>query len=335
MLTRSELEQRSAEILIVGAGLTGMSAASKLVRYKKNVLVIDKGRDIGGRLTGTHIDTARFDKGAQFMTARDFRFRKQIDNWVARNLAIEWFRTPGDGSESHQRWRGIPDMRNLVRDLSTGVDVVTKSKVKRVLRKTGHLEVELDSGGIIAAETVLLTPPVPQCLEILKAGDIPLSIDSLRRLERITYDSCLAVMAVLDSPSKIPSPGALRLEHNVIDWISDNQQKGLSAVPAVTILAKTEFSSKYFTEPQSFGGKQLLQIAKPWLGASVVRYQVHAWRYSKPRVIHKEPFILPDNGSGLIIAGDAFSAPRVEGAVISGLEAADYILDKKKLNNRQ
>ena len=56
-------------------------------------------------------------------------------------------------------------------------------------------------------------------------------------------------------------------------------------------------------------------------------FQVHGWKYSKPQYIHDlrslELFHQPD----LLLAGDAFGGPRVEGAVLSGWDAAERLED--------
>ena len=58
-----------ADVLIVGAGMSGMAAASDLVRAGRKVLVVDKGRGIGGRMATRRVGDAVFDHGAQFITA--------------------------------------------------------------------------------------------------------------------------------------------------------------------------------------------------------------------------------------------------------------------------
>ena len=73
-------------------------------------------------------------------------------------------------------------------------------------------------------------------------------------------------------------------------------------------------------------GRRLLDASKPWLGAEVLSYQVHGWRYSKPMRVDEEPCVLATESPPLVLAGDAFAGPRVEGAALSGWAAAGAVL---------
>jgi predicted NAD/FAD-dependent oxidoreductase len=73
-------------------------------------------------------------------------------------------------------------------------------------------------------------------------------------------------------------------------------------------------------------GRLLLAAAAEWLGAGVRTYQVHGWRYSRPRVTAPEPCIVANNIPLLVLAGDAFGQGGVEGAAFSGFEAAKAVL---------
>ena len=55
------------DTLIIGSGLAGLSAANKLAKNGSNIIVIDKGRGVGGRLASRRIGEAVFDHGAQFI----------------------------------------------------------------------------------------------------------------------------------------------------------------------------------------------------------------------------------------------------------------------------
>ena len=50
----------TTEVLVVGAGLAGLRAAADLQAAGRQVLVVDKGRGLGGRLAGpTYIQTQK------------------------------------------------------------------------------------------------------------------------------------------------------------------------------------------------------------------------------------------------------------------------------------
>tara|TARA_E500000178_G_scaffold344351_1_gene392469 strand:+ start:34216 stop:34815 length:600 start_codon:yes stop_codon:yes gene_type:complete len=187
-------------------------------------------------------------------------------------------------------------------------------------------KVEFTDGGLIHARNILLTAPVPQSLEIIDRGGTYLSQDQRIRLQKLTYDPCIAVMALLEGPSKIPAPGMLVPDIDDIDWISDNMKKGVSKIPSVTIHASSDFSGTHFDEDQDEVAKKIINLSKSWLGASVKHYMVHRWRYSKPRCVDKERFMLIQHNPTLMIAGDAFAGPRVEGAFLSGCNAAEALI---------
>ncbi|NIV03763.1 MAG: hypothetical protein GWN59_03830, partial [Calditrichae bacterium] len=73
-----------------------------------------------------------------------------------------------------------------------------------------------------------------------------------------------------------------KLEDASIAWIADNQMKGISDKPAVTVHATAAFSLEHWDSNREEVGKELLQAAKPWLCSEVTNFQVHGWRYSKP-----------------------------------------------------
>jgi renalase len=56
---------QTTDVLIVGAGIAGLAAATDLHAAGRTVLVVDKGRGVGGRLASRRIGAATFDHGAQ------------------------------------------------------------------------------------------------------------------------------------------------------------------------------------------------------------------------------------------------------------------------------
>lgn len=319
----------TTDILIIGAGLAGLSAANDLQQAGHQVLVVDKGRGLGGRLAGRRIGDATFDHGAQFMTAREPRFKAAVADWIAAGVAEQWYSSYPGQPNGHPRYRGVPTMTAVAKHLAIGLDIMRATRVVTISRQQTGWLAELDNGNRVSADKLLITSPVPQTLELLKGINIP--ADKYARLEHIEYESCIAVMAILDGPTAIEAPGAIALEEGPIAWISDNVQKGVSTVPAVTIHGSGEFSAEHIDHDRTQIGQQLIDAAAQYLGsAQVTEYQVHGWRYSKPSIVDPDPCLLLSHGTDLpplAVAGDAFAGPRFEGAVQSGWAAAKMLMD--------
>ena len=74
----------------------------------------------------------------------------------------------------------------------------------------------------------------------------------------------------------------------------------------------------------------LLTEAQPWLGtANVVDAQLKKWKYAGVYVPHSDRCVVAaDMPGALILAGDAFGGPKVEGAFNSGLAAARAVTNR-------
>jgi renalase len=322
------------DVLIIGAGLAGLSAANDLHRAGLKVLVVDKGRGLGGRLAGRRIGDATFDHGAQFMTARDSRFKASVAEWIEAGVAEEWYSSYPGHPNGHPRYRGVPTMTAVAKFLATDMNVLRTTRVDSIRQGSAQdnqlWSAALDSGETVNAKALLITSPVPQTIDLLASGNIPVPADKQARLDRIDYEACIAVMAVLDRPTTIPAPGATAFDQGPIGWISDNLQKGVSKIPAVTIHGSGAFSADHYEDDKMQTGQILIDAASPYLGdAKVTEYQVHGWRYSKPSVVDPEACMLLSESTSLpplALAGDAFAGPRFEGAVLSGWAAAQSLI---------
>ena len=321
----------NTDVLIIGAGLAGLSAANDLRQAGRKVLVIDKGRGLGGRLAGRRIGDATFDHGAQFFTAREFRFKAAVEGWIKAGVAEEWYSSYPGQPNGHPRYRGVPTMTAVAKYLATNIHVIRTTRVDSIGQQGDGWLAELDNGETINTKAMLITSPVPQTIDLLATGNITVPTDKQARLNRIQYESCIAVMAILDGPAAIESPGAIALEDGPIAWITDNLQKGVSKIPAITIHASDDFSAEHLNHDRMEIGQRLIDAAGVYLGdARVTEYQVHGWRYSKPTVVDDAPCILLSETTDLpplAVAGDAFAGSRFEGAVQSGWAAAKALVN--------
>ncbi|MFN0126718.1 MAG: NAD(P)/FAD-dependent oxidoreductase [Verrucomicrobiales bacterium] len=319
--------EQTTDVMVIGAGMAGLMAAVQLQRAGRRVLVLDKGRGVGGRLASRRIDGATFDHGAQFITTRDPRFAAVLEQGRQDGAMEEWCRGFAGSTDAHARWLGKPAMSAVAKHLALGLDLHLEIPVLALRRTENHWRAETTTGRTFTAGTVVLTPPVPQSIALLDAGGFVLQPEMRTRLNAIEYKRCLAVMAVLDGPSRVPPPGGLAPADGPIAWIADNQLKGISVEPAVTIHATHAFSLEHWDRDRQESGRALLDAAAPWLGAGTRTFQVHGWRFSKPMRLDDERCVLVSQSPPLVLAGDAFAGPRVEGAALSGWAAAEAILN--------
>lgn len=315
--------------LIIGAGIAGLLAAKQLTAAGYAVTVLDKGRGVGGRMANRRFENARFDHGAQFFTVRDPQFAALVEEWKTAGIVEVWttgfptLENPSAPLDGHPRYRGVPRMTAIAKYLSASLDVHTSVQVTAVAVNNDQWHIQAEDGQAYTADTLIMTPPVPQSLALIDAGGVQLPEASRSALESIEYDPCFAVLAVLDKPSKIPAPGALQIRGEPIGWIADNKQKGVSPdANAVTIHAGPQFTRDHFDADIDEVARLLIDAAQEWLGSEPKAYQVQRWRYSQPIQAYPERCLYVDMTPPVIFAGDAFGGPRVEGASLSGLAAA-------------
>jgi renalase len=322
-------------VAIVGAGLAGLRAGSTLAEAGHEVVLLDKGRSPGGRLATRRIGAATLDHGAQFFTVRSEVFAARVDRWEAAGLVRVWCRG-FEVDDGHPRYAVRGGMNALAKRLATGLDV--RCSTLAFALRPGHdrpgqrgrerraWSAGLDDGTGVDADAVILTCPLPQAFSLM----ITAAVELPTPLRGTDYDRTLTLLTVLDGDPSVPPPGGVQQPGEPFGFIGDNRAKGVSTVPAVTFHATPAWSLEWWDRPAAEAEAALLEAAAPWLGpASVVAAQLKRWRFATPQAIWPEPCWAAADGPGpLVLAGDAFAGPRVEGAALSGLAAADALLSR-------
>lgn len=321
------------DFLIIGAGLSGLCAAHELRKHGFRAVLVDKGRGLGGRMATRRFEGATFDHGAQFFTARNAEFQAQTQLWIENGVAKEWFRgypSPENAKpdDAYPRFCGTRGMTGISKFLAQDLEVHLGEEIEFLERESEIWRAKSQSGAVFEAPNLILTAPVPQSLALLRSGGANLPLEAQNSLENLVYETCFAVLCVLDGPSKIPAPGALYVNGDPIWWLADNFQKGISPVEgAMTIHSSARFAREFYEHDQNEVGKILLESAKKWLGAEIKAFQVRRWRYSKPENPSQNGAVwVPE--LRLAFAGDALSGAKIEGAFSSGIEAARAFLEE-------
>lgn len=323
-------ELSASETIILGAGLAGLMAARTLTEAGHPVTVVDKSRGVGGRLGTRRFGGGRADHGAQFFSVREPEFAAIVERWRDAGRAYEWSRGWSRGShedakaDGHVRFAAKNGMNQLAADLAADLpDVRVNTKITEIRHEDSRWHLFDDAGDAFTCSALILTAPVPQSLTLLSAGNVTLDTDAADALLRIDYAPCLCVMLLLDRPANLPAPGAIQRPGHWLPWLADNQAKGVSPLPMLTLHADAAYSAAHFDLPET---EILANFEPEWRpyapDARVVEAQIKRWRFSMPTVLHPERSLVAMSAPPLIFAGDAFGEARVEGAAMSGLDAA-------------
>jgi renalase len=313
--------------VIIGAGMTGLVAADALASRGLPTMLLEKSRGVGGRMATRRIDAGLFDQGAQFLTAHTHEFSRLLHGWHAQGLLSIW--GPSNDTlqdETPHRYIGVPSMTAVPKSLARRHPIQLSRKAVRLDRGPARWIVRCEDGTSAEAEAVILTAPLPQSLQLLDDSGLQVALELSAEIRSIAYNPCIALMIGLAGPSAIPPPGGLSLGPEPVRWIADNHQKGISAVEGtVTLHAGPEFSQAHYEDSDEAISGLLLPAVAPYLGSTPRSVRVHRWRYSEPLSTATDASVVAVDDPPVLLAGDSFGGPHVEGAALSGLAAADLL----------
>jgi renalase len=332
MASRSEcIENSDLRVAVVGAGLAGLTAAHKLVAAGCDVVVVEKSRGPGGRMSTRREGDWGFDHGAQYFTARHPDLLDELAVWRAEGLVQRWdariavidetgIRSAKPGVD---RYVGVPGMNAVCRHLAGSLpDCRFGWEVATAYRHGAGWRLESSNGERIEARALVVTSPPAQAREILGPAGNCVPLTSIELLP------CWAVMLVLNRPL-IPDWDAAFVNSGPLSWLASQASKpGRSSAHAWVLHASADWSRDHLEMDGSAVCKALFEATVSLSGAGPAEVQVaraHRWRYALAR----EPAdtgALWNESQRLAVAGDWCAGSRVEGAFLSGLAAASRIL---------
>lgn len=326
------------DVAIVGAGLSGLMAGRRLADSGIRVAIFESLSEVGGRTMTHTIGRGRADAGAQFFTVRTSVFGAFVEQWVKQGLVFEWSRGWSDGSagdpiaDRYPRYAVWGGFSNLAEYLASDLTIFRSFPVESL---SIHDERWTVTGPklmpAVRARAVLLSVPVPSALSILADGGVSLPEEERRILGPIRYHPCLCGLFEIDRGGKLPAIGAVQRPDENLSWVADNLRKGVSVVSrTITVHAGHIASQAHWSMDDGEILAWMRAAMSEWFpeDVRVTDARLVRWRFAVPLATHSERYLLSPIDPLLIFAGDAFNGPRVEGAVLSGLAAADVMLAK-------
>jgi renalase len=310
-------------VAVVGAGISGVTAARVLQDGGLHVVVLDRGQRIGGRMavrtlrgTGLPYDGRPVDVGAAFVTADDPAFLEVVAAWLDAGLARTWtdtFHVAGaegiTGTTSGPMRYGTPGgLRSLVEDLA--VDLTT------LVHPRGVDGVEpVDDGVLVDGErfdAVVLAMPDPQARDVLP-DDHALQ----EQLAEVAWLPVLSLTAAYSARRWRDDLDAVFVNDlDALAFVADDGRRRGDGAPVLVAHAHAALAAQHLDDPSGAAPmlidalRDLLDIPAPaW-------HEVRRWSLARPQTHREQPFGL----SGRIgVCGDAWGArPRVQTAWKSG-----------------
>ncbi len=292
-------------VLVIGAGLCGLTVAAGLARAGAKVAVLDKSRGLGGRLATRRAGEWRFDHGAQYIRPKTPEVAALLDRLGAQ----DWPAVPGARV-------GVPGMSGLARPLADGLDLRTGQQVAGLARAAGVWIARGADGALLArARRVVLAVPAPQAAALLphdplgaQAGAVPM-------------DPCWTLMAAFAARPDLPD--AARDGDAALGWIARDAGKPGRAGETWVAQASAAWTRAHLDLPRDAATAALLDLLRARAGGAlpgVLHADAHRWLYAQtPRPLGQG--CLADPARGLVIAGDWCLGPRAEDAVHSARAA--------------
>ncbi len=318
-------------VCVVGAGMTGLVAARTLFDQGHDVVVVDKARGPGGRMSTRRIADLRFDHGAQYFTARDPRFLRHVMAWQERGLVAEWntrIATIGDRdgstkSQSADRFVAIPGMNAICRELAKELaDCRFNWAVRKLKRLESGWILTTDEGQTLECDALVVTTPPEQARTLLADPEVDDLISGVEMMP------CWALLLVLDKPLFAEHDAAF-VNYGPLSWVSSQRSRPeRPSANAWVLHASPEWSSMHLEKPADEVRDLLLEAARelPLAQSFTLESAVaHRWRYALAR----QPLncgAIWLGSKNLAIAGDWCHGSRVEGAFLSGIAAAGRIM---------
>ncbi|MEO6502606.1 MAG: FAD-dependent oxidoreductase [Jatrophihabitantaceae bacterium] len=344
-------------VIVIGAGIAGISCARALADAGVAVLVLERDRRPGGRMASPECAGRPVDTGASYFTVSDDRFDEVVRDWQRRGLARPWAdtfdvyadgayadRASRGGSGGPLRWAAVAGLQTLVRDLADGAGLrVEQCEVEQVSpadRAVDGRSVDSRSVGSRSvgsrlavdgrpAAAVVLAMPDPQARAILHPD---LAAERAGLYAR--FEPVLALSAGWPRRDWRRLDGVFVNGDERLSWIADDGSRRGDGAPVLVAHSTPSWAARQLgqldqpeqpntpnqpNQPAEAAG-QLLQALSEVLGITTAPSwtRLDQWLHAKPAAGRPAGFQLWPSLVGA--CGDGWSPrPRVEAAFLSGL----------------
>lgn len=343
------------DVVVIGAGLSGLAAASQLHQAGFSVLVVDKSRGLGGRLATRRLGATAIDHGCLYLEPFANSALSPIPELLAADVLQPWqpeaFSLSADGAlrpiATGTLYIAPQGMSAVAKALAPGLNIHRHWRASALtpLPQGWRIEGKTLGGAApqptaLEARAVVVAIPAPQAIALIAAA--AQHHEGLRglvqQLQTIDFEPVITVMAGYGlrrapQPSAQKEPGGWLVAanaHPTLRWVGlDSSKRTDPQEPVVVIHSSAAFATQSIDRPDLDPvGQELLATATGILGAelsSPAWMQVHRWRYGFAQTCLNSPILSYSALPNLVGCGDWCKGGNAEGAIASGKQAATAI----------
>jgi len=318
-------------VAIVGAGIAGLSCATRLARHDCTVSLFDKSRAPAGRMSTRRGEGWQCDHGAQYFTARSPGFRAEVARWQAAGAAALWqprLAVLGDADArvpdaALERFVGMPRMSAPARLLAGQLPLATGVTISGLAREDAGWRLHSVEHGRLGQcfERVVLAVPAPQAVPLL--GDVAPALAAIAAGSRMR--ACWALMLRYAEPLALPFDAAF-VNSGPLRWVTrDSSKPGRHGPDTWLLHASAAWSEARLAQAPETVAAALLEAFAAFGARAPDSWAAHRWRYADTEPAGDRGHVL-DAALGIGLCGDWLNGGKVEGAWLSGRALAGAIL---------
>jgi predicted NAD/FAD-dependent oxidoreductase len=310
---------------IVGAGIAGANCAGTLAAAGWDVVVCDKARGAGGRLSSRRTEQGWATLGSPFFSAKRDPFRSQLRDWVRQGwLApvrgdvlqgranLSWSQV-----QLQNHYRPTIEPSQLVHQLLGNARLHTQARVATLQPRT----ITLEDGQVFGDfDCVICSVPTPQAIPMLDA--LPLLRE---RLGEVRYRPIWSFLMRWEGG---PEADVIKFDDHLLNLAvrQTADGPGLWAVHSSHEFAETYLEASIEEASTRAASALMGLLGLPW---PVEVEATHLWRYALPEST-VGGFWLGDRENRVALIGDGIAGAGVERAWESGLRLAQALIQARE-----
>ena len=317
---------KNIDLLVIGSGISGLTAGLEAKKHFSNVLIIDKGFHTGGRICSKNLKNCYFNHGAPFINRSKIKKSFSFYNLLYQNNSISKTVIRDIHNKPQLVYYTNPTMRMFFEELKNKITIKQKVKALNIFRDGNFYVVICNDNNTIVSKKVILSVPAPQASDLIKDIEPKMSQD----INKIKFSKCLTVLLSFDR--KVILPTFSFFEDGTGDLSSLFYNINFNNNPNYSLVVRmsnkwSEFNFEYSNE--QIINKCLLELYEK--NAHLKNYNInktycHKWRYSQVLKSLAPSIATVNKNKSFGVAGDWTIGPTVEDAFISGEKVIKCLL---------